>query len=90
MKFKIITYGCAANQADSNIMQALMNKEFEESDNPDLYIVNSCAVKSQTESKIIDFVKTLDKKVIIAGCLPKINLKRLEQEFPNHSFIGPE
>jgi MiaB-like tRNA modifying enzyme len=57
-------------------------------------IVNSCAVKSPTENKVIDFLKKaskMDKKVIITGCLPKTNLRRIEREVPDFSAaIDPQ
>jgi len=45
----------------------------------DVVIVNSCAVKLTTENKMVSLVekyKTEGKKVILAGCLPRVNKKR--------------
>ncbi len=92
-KFNIVTFGCAANQADSEVMRTLLSRKYEESnlEEADIVIVNTCGVKGPTENKIVDFIRRLkNEKVIIAGCLPKINKPRLEKEFPNYSMMGPD
>ncbi len=78
-KDKIITYGCTLNKADSEKILYLLesnNVELPE----DMIIINTCGVKLQTENKIIDHIKRLQKegkRVIVCGCLTSINLKRV-------------
>ncbi|HEX32901.1 MAG TPA: tRNA (N(6)-L-threonylcarbamoyladenosine(37)-C(2))-methylthiotransferase [Candidatus Aenigmarchaeota archaeon] len=94
MNFHIITYGCAANQADSEIMRhVLINRGHNEVDynNANVVIVNTCGVKGPTEERIISKLKRISgKKVIIAGCLSWISFDRLNKLFPNYSIIGPD
>ncbi len=93
MKIHIITYGCTANQADSQIMEAVLEKEghkITDFDSSDYVVVNTCAVKEATENKIISKLGKLsktNKKIIIGGCLTKINLDRIKKAVPNFSGI---
>ena len=84
-KIHIETYGCTANQSDSELMQKFLEEaghKITDLKASDYVVINSCGVKTQTEERIIQRLKTLSKKkrVIIGGCLPKINLERIEKE----------
>ncbi len=79
MKILIETYGCSANQGRSEKMAgylegfALAKSE----EDADAIILNTCVVKKPTEQKILGRIKSIrknfsEKKVILAGCLPKI------------------
>ena len=81
------SYGCTANQNSTEIMKGLvkqaglnitLNPDF-----ADLIIINSCIVKQPTQEKIRrkvnDFLEK-GKKVILAGCMPRLNKKRLKKE----------
>ncbi len=90
MKVKVVTYGCAANKADSELMMGLLKEAGHEivSDNPDAYLINTCTVKNRTEAKIKYLLKSLEgKKVIVAGCMSNAN-PELRNEFPEYVFIG--
>ena len=69
------------NQADSDIMRGVISKNFELVDSineADIVIINSCGVVDFTERKILKRAKSLKiegKKVIMAGCLPRIATK---------------
>jgi MiaB-like tRNA modifying enzyme len=54
-------------------------------------IYNTCAVKGPTENRIIDAMKRAPKgkKLIVAGCLPKISFERLLREVHFDAAIGP-
>ena len=87
------TYGCTSNKADSQTMIGLLKQagyEITNNENDaDYVLVNSCAVKSATEEKIIHRLNELskvNKKVIIAGCLTKVNPERIKKVVPN--FAG--
>lgn len=82
------TYGCAVNQADSEIIMGLLREHG--LDNADVTVVNTCTVKSPTENKIMKELRRLSGeglKVVVAGCLPPVKPKMLT-EFPGFSFIG--
>ncbi|MEM5874321.1 MAG: tRNA (N(6)-L-threonylcarbamoyladenosine(37)-C(2))-methylthiotransferase [Candidatus Aenigmatarchaeota archaeon] len=94
MGIYIKTYGCTSNKFDSEIMAGLLAKNgFKLASNEneaDIIIVNTCAVKSTTEEKIISYLSKLsnsNKKVIIAGCLPRVNLERIKKAIPNYHAI---
>ncbi|MHA2400354.1 MAG: radical SAM protein [Promethearchaeota archaeon] len=81
--FYIETYGCASNKADSYIISnILINSGYFQTNFQDaqFLIINTCAVKEQTENKIKERLKNLhelyqnipEKHIIIAGCLPHI------------------
>ncbi|WP_457550681.1 tRNA (N(6)-L-threonylcarbamoyladenosine(37)-C(2))-methylthiotransferase [Archaeoglobus sp.] len=82
VKVCIETYGCTMNQSDSDIMRGIVSKNFElvESvDVADVVIINSCGVVDFTERKILkraESLKRLGKKVVMAGCLPRIVTKK--------------
>ncbi|MFX0077152.1 MAG: tRNA (N(6)-L-threonylcarbamoyladenosine(37)-C(2))-methylthiotransferase [Candidatus Hermodarchaeota archaeon] len=87
--FYIETYGCTTNKADSYIISnALRKSNYKQTslDDAQFVIVNTCAVKEQTENKIKARLKTLheiyhknpNKHIIIAGCLPHITPNYIE------------
>jgi tRNA A37 methylthiotransferase MiaB len=57
----------------------------------DLLIYNTCAVKGPTENRIIDDLKHApkNKKIVVAGCLPKISFERLLREVHFDGAVGP-
>lgn len=57
----------------------------------DLVIYNTCAVKGPTENRMIDACRRVqrEKKLIVAGCLPLINLERLQKTVHFDAAIGP-
>lgn len=92
-KVFIQTYGCTSNKADSQTMGGLLEQAgytlTEKEKDANYIIVNSCAVKSATEEKIIHRLKNLsgsNKKIIVAGCLTKVNADRIKKAVPN--FAG--
>ena len=94
--FYIETYGCTFNQADSaKITTLLLKADFLPSSlyHAEIIIINTCAVKSQTEAKILHRIETLslkkEQKLLITGCLPWISDKTLKklQEI-NQNLIG--
>lgn len=93
MKIYIEVYGCAANQADKNVVKTILKKEefVGSAEEADLVIVFSCGVKGSTENKILDRLELLrGKKVIVGGCLPKILDAKMMRQFPEFSLIGPD
>jgi MiaB-like tRNA modifying enzyme len=86
--FYIETYGCTSNKADSNIIFTILsNSGYTPTNLEDaqFLIINTCAVKEQTENKIKERLKALQeiyrdqagKYIVIAGCLPHITPKHI-------------
>ncbi|VVB79143.1 tRNA-2-methylthio-N(6)-dimethylallyladenosine synthase [uncultured archaeon] len=77
------TYGCSANKNSSEIMKGIVKSAglnlIENPERADFVVINSCIVKEPTEAKIKkrinDFLKK-DKKVILAGCMPRLSEKK--------------
>ncbi|MGY5858937.1 MAG: tRNA (N(6)-L-threonylcarbamoyladenosine(37)-C(2))-methylthiotransferase [Candidatus Thorarchaeota archaeon] len=98
IKFYLETYGCSLNSADSDIIVGTLanldSNRVESVDTADLIILNTCGVKEPTEDRIISRLESLSSEntpVIVAGCLPKISLKRIERALPNYAaIIGPQ
>lgn len=93
LKYYIETYGCTSNKSDSEIMEGILLKNgFKKSniEEAEIIIINTCGVKKPTEDKILYRIKELSKlrkKIIIAGCLPKIDFERVIKAAPNFSAI---
>lgn len=85
----IETYGCTANQNNTEIMSGLLQQSglnlTSNINNADIIILNTCIVKEPTENKIkrrIQDLKKLykDKKLIIAGCMPSVRKAWLKSQ----------
>jgi len=92
VKVAIETYGCTMNQADSDIMRALISENFTLSDvsEAEVVVINSCGVIDFTERKIlkrIQELKSLGKKVVLAGCLSRISKEALRL---SDSVVAPD
>jgi len=91
----IKTYGCSSNTADTQTLAGILQQTgYTLTDNEthaDLIIYNTCAVKGPTENRIINDIKhaPTGKKIIVTGCLPKINLERLQKETHFDAAVGP-
>lgn len=85
MKLFLDSYGCTLNQADAEIIRgALPGYEFTDLSDANTVILNTCAVKGATQARMLSRIKkylALGKRVIVAGCLPKVN-PRLLDKFP--------
>ncbi|MCK5601359.1 tRNA (N(6)-L-threonylcarbamoyladenosine(37)-C(2))-methylthiotransferase [Candidatus Pacearchaeota archaeon] len=81
------TYGCTANRNSTEIMKGLVRTASlnitEDEDYSDIVLINSCIVKEPTEEKIrhkVDLLLRKKKIVILAGCMPRLNRKKLQRE----------
>jgi MiaB-like tRNA modifying enzyme len=82
----IITFGCSANQNNSEIMAGILKSSgyqiTNNSDIAEILIINSCVVKGKTENKIkrrIQDLKKENKLLIIAGCMPQTDKKAIKK-----------
>jgi threonylcarbamoyladenosine tRNA methylthiotransferase CDKAL1 len=91
----IKNFGCSSNMADGEVLAGCLTEagfQLATSETEsDLIIYNTCAVKGPTENRIINTLKNApkDKKIVIAGCLPKISFERLCRETHFDSAVGP-
>jgi len=86
MKIFAETYGCTMNHSDTEQMLGILKEAghtiVEDIDESELIIVNTCSVTRTTLNKVIYRLKTLheekDQKVIVAGCLPLIDIEKVK------------
>jgi threonylcarbamoyladenosine tRNA methylthiotransferase CDKAL1 len=99
MDIFIQTYGCSANQNNSEILAGILkssghnltnNKEL-----ADVIILNTCVVKQKTENKIKRQIQDLEKEnkgknklLIITGCMPETDAKQIKQLNENTILLG--
>jgi len=95
MNVCIETYGCSANQSDSEIMAGLLTQAgFDIVHDPelaDIIIINTCIVKGTTERRVISKIKKIEKsekKLVVAGCMPEAMYKQL-REITKVPAVGP-
>lgn len=95
---RIESYGCTANQGASEIMAGLLkNAGFEVewgSGEADLFLLNTCIVKSATHSKMIRRIRKIRETapsfpLIVAGCLSQVYSDEILKIVPNVSLLGP-
>lgn len=93
----IETYGCSANQNNSEIIKGILRQSGYEITNnekiADILIVNTCIVKGKTESKIKRRIQDLsklykNKLMVIAGCMPETDKNSLLKINPNLILLG--
>lgn len=93
-KVCIETYGCTLNQADSDIMKALLSKKYEiveDGQEGDVVVLNTCTVKGPTENKILERIKSLRKnnrRFVVAGCFT-VNESKIRESAPLAPILGP-
>ena len=95
--FNIQTYGCSANQNNSEILAGLLlQSNYQPTNNlkiADILILNTCIVKQKTEDKIKRKIQDLTKKypkklLIITGCMPETDAKEIKQLAPKTILLG--
>jgi len=95
MRVFLKSYGCSANQADSEVLSGCLAKAGYELTisvkEADVVIVNTCAVNGPTENRVIEALKRIPKgkKLIVAGCLPHVSFERLCREVCFDGVVGP-
>jgi threonylcarbamoyladenosine tRNA methylthiotransferase CDKAL1 len=95
MRIYIETYGCSANQNNSEIMAGLLDRKnikiVASEAEADTIILNTCIVKGPTESKEFTRIKELvskNKKIVVAGCLSQIAEKKIKKISEEIAILG--
>jgi len=96
ISFYIQTFGCQANEADSEyIAGLLLSAGLTSSDNleeADWVIINSCVVRQSAEDRIDGLILNLAKqkksqKIFLTGCIHYHNRQFLEKRFPQVDYF---
>jgi len=97
VKVYIETYGCALNRGDSYIMMTLLKDKgheiTEDYSEADVVVLNTCAVRLETEERMkqrIKELRKLGKKLVIAGCLASSEPALVMSLAPESSIIGAQ
>ncbi len=94
MKVHVATYGCSANQASAEIMInsiKQMGHELVSEKDAEVVVLNSCTVKYTTEQKILHKIRENGKKgveVVVAGCMPQVQLDDILKNNPRAHILG--
>lgn len=84
-KYHIRTYGCQMNEHDSEQVEFILENiglvKTENIDEANIILINTCAIRGTAENKAFGFLGSLknlkrnksDVKLIVSGCLPKID-----------------
>jgi len=96
MKYYVESYGCTMNYGEgrklSRDMASLGYSEASSADEADIVILNTCTVVETTEKKMlarISELKKMGKKVIVTGCMAKVQPKRIEIRLPESIILPP-
>lgn len=101
-KLKLITYGCQANDLDSERITGLLLREgftlTEQEEEADLIVLNTCAIREKAEHKVYSRLGSFQAlkrqraglKIGICGCVAQQEGQALLNRFPYLDFVvGP-
>ncbi len=100
MKVCIETYGCWLNKADSQIVASILKRgghEVTDSlEEADAVVLNTCAVRAETERKIARRLEELeewrkrrgDRRIVVIGCLARARPAFIASVSPSASLLG--
>ena len=101
-KLKLITFGCQANELDSERIVGLLAREgyelIERDEEADLIILNTCAIREKAEQKAYSRLGTFQElkrrkkglRIGICGCVAQQEGRALLNRFPYLDFVvGP-
>lgn len=98
-KYYIENYGCALAEFDASIMATQLEKAgYTRTTSPeeaDVIIINTCAVRLDTEAKIVKRLDELARmnlkgSLVVAGCLAKARPSLVLRHAPKASLISPQ
>lgn len=96
MKYYVESYGCTMNYGEgrrlSRDMASMGYSEALCADDADIVILNTCTVVETTEKKMlarISELKKMKKKIIVTGCMAKVQPKRIEIRLPDSVILPP-
>jgi tRNA-2-methylthio-N6-dimethylallyladenosine synthase len=101
-KLRLITFGCQANEADSEKIAGVLAQEgfelTEAAEEADLVLINTCSIREKAEHKVYSLLGTFQRlkaqnprmKIGLCGCLAQREGTRLRDRFPYLDLVvGP-
>ncbi len=98
-RYYIETYGCALAKFESLAMEDMLRRagwrRVESPGEADAIIVNTCAVRLDTEQRIAERLRELSarypgKRMVVAGCLAKARPGLVARSAPGASMLAPQ
>jgi MiaB/RimO family radical SAM methylthiotransferase len=96
MRIYVEEYGCWLNKALTRYVEQLVRAEgavlVKDPKDADAVIVNTCAVRADTERKILARLRELSalgKRVAVTGCLVNVRPYSIEEAAPGASLVDP-
>ena len=88
------THGCSANLAESEMMMGIAESEgniVSDKESADVMVINICTVKG--DANALRHIRRLrqshpEKKLIVAGCIPKYTIPKIKALSPNINLIN--
>lgn len=97
MKYFVESYGCTMNYGEgeelAERLDGLGYGRAPSADAADLVVLNTCTVVETTEKRMIkrmNELKAAGKKVIVTGCMAKVQAGRINVRLPGSLIIPPE
>lgn len=97
MRYYVESYGCTMNFGEGRILSEHMASmgytETQSADTADIVILNTCTVVETTEKHMLSRIAELKKqgkKVIVTGCMAKVQPRRIEIRLPDSPIVPPE
>ena len=95
MKAYIKTYGCTLNQADGDMIGAVLSAggvSIAESEaDADIVVLNTCTVKEQTHTRIVQKMHDLSSSgmpLLVTGCMAGANQDIIRKHAPSASIVS--
>ncbi len=97
--FYLEVYGCALSEFDALYMASILEskgmRRVERPEEADYIVINTCAVRLDTEQRIAERITELrrklpGKKMVIAGCLVKARPGLVARLAPDASLLSPQ
>jgi tRNA-2-methylthio-N6-dimethylallyladenosine synthase len=101
-KLKLITFGCQANEADSERIAGVLAREgyelTEAAEEADLILLNTCSIREKAEQKVYSLLGKFHRlkernphlKIGLCGCLAQREGEQLKKRFPYLDLVaGP-
>lgn len=97
MRYYVESYGCTMNFGEgrelSEDMASLGHVPAPSADEADIVILNTCTVVETTEKRMLSRISELKrqgKKVVVTGCMAKVQPQRISIRLPDSPIIPPE
>ena len=95
MKAYIKTYGCTLNQADGDMISAILSASgisaAASEDDADIVVLNTCTVKEQTQTRIVQKLHDLESArvpLLVTGCMAGANQDIIRKHAPSASIVS--